>query len=108
LDFGARSRCTRGDLEAACAAGLNDGGTGPSIPSRGISQAPDPAAAAKELRDNIQAARERVAHGKKQMSEEESAIYQYQKEFLEFSLDQGVLKFGAFVLKSGRSFSLLF
>jgi uridine monophosphate synthetase len=93
-----------GDLEAACAAGLNDGGTGLLIPvSRGISQAPDPAAAAKELRDNIQAARERVAHGKKQMSEEESAIYQYQKEFLEFSLDQGVLKFGAFVLKSGRT-----
>jgi len=92
-----------GDLEAACAAGLNDGGSGLLIPvSRGISQAPDPAAAAKELRDNIQAAREHVANGKNQMSED-LAIHQYQKAFLEFSLDQGVLKFGDFILKSGRT-----
>ena len=92
-----------GDLEAACVAGLNDCGTGLLIPvSRGISQAPDPAAAAKELRDNIQTAREQVANKKKQLSED-SAIHRYQKEFLEFSLDQGVLKFGAFVLKSGRT-----
>lgn len=92
-----------GDLEAACAAGLNDGGSGLLIPvSRGISQAPDPAAAAKELRDNIQAAREHVANGKNHMSED-LAIHQYQKAFLEFSLDQGVLKFGDFILKSGRT-----
>lgn len=92
-----------GDLEAACAAGLNDGGSGLLIPvSRGISQAPDPAAAAKQLRDNIQAAREHVANGKNHMSED-LAIHQYQKAFLEFSLDQGVLKFGDFILKSGRT-----
>jgi orotate phosphoribosyltransferase len=27
----------------------------------------------------------------------------YQREFLEFSLGEGVLKFGSFVLKSGRT-----
>ena len=96
-----------GDLEAACAAGLNSAGTGLLIPvSRGISQAIDPAAAAKGLRDSIEVAREQVASNRKDRSEGSDqvvSIYQYQKEFLEFSLGEGVLKFGAFVLKSGRT-----
>lgn len=96
-----------GDLEAACAAGLNDDGTGLLIPvSRGISQASDPAAAASELREKIEAARELVASSKKELREDSGnlvSIQRYQQEFLEFSLAEGVLKFGAFVLKSGRT-----
>lgn len=34
---------------------------------------------------------------------DETDVAPYQKEFLEFSLQQGVLKFGSFVLKSGRT-----
>ena len=36
-------------------------------------------------------------------NDEEDGVTSYQKEFLEFSLSQGVLKFGSFVLKSGRT-----
>ncbi len=96
-----------GDLEAACAAGLNADGTGLLIPvSRGISQASDPAAAANGLREQIEAARESVAKRRKELGEKSAhlpSIHQFQKEFLEFSLAEGVLKFGAFVLKSGRT-----
>jgi uridine monophosphate synthetase len=95
-----------GNLAEACAAGLNDQGTGLLIPvSRGISRAADPAAAAKKLQEDIQTAREQVASNKSQSKEDSDAvsIQQYQKEFLEFSLAEGVLKFGAFVLKSGRT-----
>ncbi|CAJ1937195.1 unnamed protein product [Cylindrotheca closterium] len=91
-----------GDLEAALRAGMNSNGTAMLIPvSRGISRAEDRAAAAKELMVKINETR------KKLKSEEGSssgdAIQPYQKEFLEFSLSQGVLKFGSFVLKSGRT-----
>lgn len=96
-----------GDLEAACAAGLNADGTGLLIPvSRGISLASDPAAAAMKLRDSIEIARQQVTSSRKERGEDSNqvvSIHQYQKEFLEFSLAEGVLKFGAFVLKSGRT-----
>lgn len=93
-----------GDLAEAAKAGLNEKGTAMLIPvSRGISKAEDPAAAAKELWEKINEVREMV---KKEQAESSSAsvgIQPYQKEFLEFSLKEGVLKFGSFVLKSGRT-----
>ena len=93
-----------GDVAAAAAAGLNDRGTGLLIPvSRGISRAPDPGAAAKDIREKIQAARERVICGKGVAEGDSVSIHSYQKEFLKFALSQGVLKFGKFVLKSGRT-----
>jgi orotidine 5'-phosphate decarboxylase subfamily 2 len=101
-----------GDLDAACRAGLNSKGTGMLIPvSRGISRAADPAAKAKELKDGINDARKAVIDSntsKKRTHPDtclnaDQEVAPYQKEFLEFSLDQGVLKFGSFVLKSGRT-----
>ena len=94
-----------GDLDAACRAGLNDEGTGMLIPvSRGISRASDPAAEAMKLKEGINAARKAVLEqrGEKRKQPGDS-IAPYQKEFLEFSLKEGVLKFGSFVLKSGRT-----
>lgn len=96
-----------GDLDAACRAGLNDDGTGMLIPvSRGISRASDPAAEAMKLKDGINAARKAVLDGRgggEKRKQPGDAIAPYQKEFLEFSLKEGVLKFGSFVLKSGRT-----
>lgn len=90
-----------GNLEEAATAGLNQDGTAMLIPvSRGISRADDPGLAAKELFEKINAVRQNLQNAK--IPEEES-IKPYQKEFLEFSLEQGVLKFGSFVLKSGRT-----
>lgn len=98
-----------GDLDAACRAGLNEAGTGMLIPvSRGISRAEDKAKAAQELKEGINAAREAVIAAKSASasaggSDDEVSVVPYQKEFLEFSLAEGVLKFGSFVLKSGRT-----
>jgi len=91
-----------GDLEDACSAGLNEKGTAMLIPvSRGISRASDPGAAAKQLMENINQVRAKLQS--KSIDGEVSTIEPYQKEFLEFSLAEGVLKFGSFVLKSGRT-----
>lgn len=95
-----------GDLLDAARAGLNDAGTGMLIPvSRGISKAADPAEAAKELQEKINNARKEVVSSAKDAATRrvEGDIQTYQKEFLEFSLAEGVLKFGSFVLKSGRT-----
>jgi len=92
-----------GDLLESLEAGLNASGTGLLVPvSRGISRAADPAVAAKELQEKIQETRTKLAEqqGKPVGSH---GIAPYQKEFLEFSLNLGVLKFGSFVLKSGRT-----
>lgn len=92
-----------GDLEAALSAGMNSDGTAMLIPvSRGISRAEDRSAAAKELKDKINEARNKLKSDAAGSSSGD-AIQPYQKEFLEFSLAQGVLKFGSFVLKSGRT-----
>lgn len=89
-----------GNLEEALQAGLNEEGNAMLIPvSRGISRADDPAAAAKELSERINSVRSSLS---KSDSSDES-IQPYQREFLEFSLAEGVLKFGSFVLKSGRT-----
>lgn len=93
-----------GDLAAAAKAGLNEKGTAMLIPvSRGISKAEDPAAAAKELWESINEVREMVKKEQAEASSTSVGIQAYQKEFLEFSLQEGVLKFGSFVLKSGRT-----
>ncbi|GMI09178.1 hypothetical protein TrVE_jg12652 [Triparma verrucosa] len=89
-----------GDLDAALMAGLDEEGSGMLVPvSRGISRAEDRAEAAKKLRDDINDARKRVVEGK---SKKEDGIETFQTEFIEFALQQGVLKFGSFTLKSGR------
>ena len=89
-----------GDLDAACEAGLDEGGGKMLIPvSRGISRAEDRGEKAKELRDNINRAREKVKGGRGGGGDE---IENFQREFINFSLEMGVLKFGTFTLKSGR------
>jgi uridine monophosphate synthetase len=95
-----------GDLEEACAAGCNASGTNMLIPvSRGISKAADPGQAAKELVESINAVRSKLKEvaASKTGEEPDESIAPYQQEFLEFSLSQNVLKFGSFVLKSGRT-----
>ena len=97
-----------GDLEEACAAGFNSDGTAMLIPvSRGISKAADPAAAAKGLVEDINKVRRKIQQGKISSStgsdDTNNTIQPYQKDFLEFSLAEGVLKFGSFTLKSGRT-----
>ena len=91
-----------GDLAEAAKAGLNSDGTAMLIPvSRGISRADDPAAAAKELSEKINSVRNSLKESAK--PESTGTIKPYQREFIEFSLSEGVLKFGSFVLKSGRT-----
>mmetsp|Transcript_37610 Transcript_37610/g.90683 ORF Transcript_37610/g.90683 Transcript_37610/m.90683 type:complete len:536 (+) Transcript_37610:99-1706(+) len=95
-----------GDLDAACRAGLNDDGSCMLVPvSRGVSRAEDPGEEAKRLKEGINAARSTVLQSKKggQKRGRGEEIAPYQQEFLEFSLSEGVLKFGSFVLKSGRT-----
>jgi hypothetical protein len=112
-----------GDLLEAVRAGLNDEGSCLLLPvSRAISQAEDPASAARELWEQIQAARcqhrkmkdggsvniRSTAGGHNNLSSGATTttttlLLSHQREFLEFSLAQGVLKFGSFVLKSGRT-----
>jgi len=94
-----------GDLEEACKAGFNAEGTAMLIPvSRGISKAADPAAAAKELVEKINEVRSKLRESSSSSDNDNSDTMQtYQKEFLEFSLAENVLKFGSFVLKSGRT-----
>lgn len=97
-----------GDLLEAAQAGMNKQGSCMLIPvSRGISRAADPASAAKELCTKIQAVREQIRGSTSPASTteklESASIRPHQREFLQFALQQGVLKFGSFVLKSGRT-----
>lgn len=101
-----------GDLIGTMRCGLNDVGSGLLVPiSRGISRAEDIAAKAKEFRDLMNAARADILNSNTLCGDERSIaagnntgiIAEYQQSFLEFSLEQGVLKFGSFVLKSGRT-----
>ncbi|CAN0318391.1 unnamed protein product, partial [Hapterophycus canaliculatus] len=78
-------------------------GTGLLVPvSRGISMAADPAAEAVKYKDRINAAREK--HRTRRAAEAASTttrVLPYQREFIEFSLSQKVLKFGDFSGKEG-------
>jgi uridine monophosphate synthetase len=98
-----------GDLESAVAAGINSQGTGILIPvSRGLSRSSDPRTTAQQLCDQIRHAVAAALHQQQQATlknNDETTttdMADFQKEFIEFSLQQGVLKFGSFVLKSGR------
>jgi len=91
-----------GDLEDACRSGLNDDGSCLLIPvSRGVSGASDPGEEARRLKEGINATREAIV--KERQTAAVDTMAPYQREFLEFSLGEGVLKFGSFVLKSGRT-----
>jgi uridine monophosphate synthetase len=109
-----------GDLQLALQAGLNAHRSGMLIPvSRGISRAENPAQAAKELVDAINDIRNKITAGTKDTTDaamtivtitttiatttSSTSLQPYQHEFLEFSLQTGVLKFGSFTLKSGRT-----
>ena len=90
-----------GDLEACLRAGMNEQGSGILIPvSRGISRAASPSDAAKELCEQIRTVRTSMQCVP---ATSEASMAPYQRDFIEFSLAQGVLKFGSFVLKSGRT-----
>ena len=95
-----------GDLEEAFKAGCNAEGTAILVPvSRGISKAADPATAAKNLKEMINDVRNKLKESSASAEQESTSdtIETYQKQFLEFSLSQNVLKFGEFTLKSGRT-----
>jgi hypothetical protein len=89
-----------GELDAACAAGLNDEGSGLLIPvSRGISRSSNPEEEARRLKEGINEARRRVLEKRQGGDAGEVVIAPYQREFIEFSLKENVLRFGSFVLK---------
>jgi len=100
-----------GSLEDTCRLGINPRtGTGLLLPvSRGISRADNPAEMAKTLSDRIKTIRQEIMEkyqaeeASKGSSSKEPSIAQYQTNFLKFALQEGVLKFGSFVLKSGRT-----
>jgi uridine monophosphate synthetase len=102
-------------LNDACIAGLNSKGSGLLIPvSRGISLAENPAMAAKTLQLTINAVRQDIiskygnidaAIKTSHLDETNTAslLTPNQYDFIDFCLNQGVLKFGSFILKSGRT-----
>jgi len=121
-----------GNLRDACLAGfeldkdVNNDGTrrcsGLLVPvSRAVSGAEDPAGEARRIRDSIEEVRkdmlifptEAVLTQKSltdaintdaiNTSSTESKLETYQRRFLQQALGEGVLKFGEFVLKSGRT-----
>lgn len=95
-----------GDLREACAAAVNERGLGLLVPvSRGISKAEDPRAAARQLRDQINAARREAvdALSAARGGAEGIALAPYQRDFISFCLGENVLRFGSFTLKSGRT-----
>jgi len=95
-----------GDLDAACRCGMNKSGSKMLIPvSRGISRAKGNIGdTAKEFKDNINNAKNAALEiDASEQTNTAGDVTPYQKEFLEFSLSLGVLKFGSFVLKSGRT-----
>mmetsp|Transcript_33172 Transcript_33172/g.72335 ORF Transcript_33172/g.72335 Transcript_33172/m.72335 type:complete len:520 (-) Transcript_33172:332-1891(-) len=94
-----------GDLEACCRAAITKDGYGLLLPiSRGISAAPDPAAAAKGFRDAINAVRseKKAAPAGLGDSASELQLQPYQRNFIEVALSSKALCFGEFELKSGR------
>jgi len=70
--------------------------------SRGIADAADPGEAARELAKGIRVARaEAAAAG--DGGGVSSALDAHQRDFISLALDDGVLRFGTFTLKSGRT-----
>ncbi|GAB4442597.1 MAG: hypothetical protein Kow0031_24720 [Anaerolineae bacterium] len=85
-----------GDLQAALAAGLNAAGSGLIVPvSRGVIYADDPRAAAQQLRDDINAARQALrAEPPAPLPANHDLILQLH--------DAGCVQFGNFTLASGQ------
>jgi hypothetical protein len=77
--------------------------------SRGISRAADPGAAAMTYKNNINEAIQKYRTTQRKIDDETTTLSNiitmapFEKQFIEFCLSQGVLKFGSFVLKSGRT-----
>jgi uridine monophosphate synthetase len=90
-----------GDLQAAVAAGLDANGVGLIINvSRGVTEAPDPAQAAREWRDRLEAARQEVqspTSGKSAIRNPQSAIREVVVEMFKI----GAIQFKPVKLKSG-------
>jgi len=85
-----------GDLDGAVAAGLRDDGLGLLVPvSRGISGAVDPGAAARELRDRINAAR--------RAGDTASDMTELHGDLADALVDAECVRFGSFTLKSGAT-----
>jgi uridine monophosphate synthetase len=103
-----------GDLDSAVQAGVRlSDGLGLLVPvSRGISRAKDPKQAAKELREQLNQAREKAVKNaavaassspsKKAKVSSTTEIADHQRKFFALAIRCGVLKFGQFTLKSGR------
>ena len=88
-----------GDLEASVAAGLDAGHSGVIVNvSRGVAGAADPAQAARELRDRIQAVRVGAA-GTGSPGTADPLVEQIALGLF----DLGAVRFGQFTLKSGRT-----
>ena len=99
-----------GDLVGTLKAALNSDGHGLLVPiSRGISRADNIGEKAKEYRDLMNTARTSILSNSNDSNirdesyDVSSKVADYQQNFIEFSLELGVLKFGSFVLKSGRN-----
>ena len=114
-----------GDLERSVEAGLFAAESGGMVGggiifpiSRGISKAEDVTAAANNFRDQINQVREKVVAKQNSQNSERDAkrqknsggdmqsemqLEKYQTDFIHLSLRFGVLKFGSFTLKSGRT-----
>jgi hypothetical protein len=101
-----------GDARTVCEIGLreNDGrGLLISI-SRNISKAANIKEAAKQFFEEINAIRQEIINKNKQKQQETPittaqstvSLKEYQKNFIQFALQENVLKFGSFKLKSGR------
>ncbi|TNF27341.1 MAG: orotidine-5'-phosphate decarboxylase [Deltaproteobacteria bacterium] len=88
------------DLHAAVAAGLRDDGLGLLIPvSRAVSQAVDPAHAARDLRDRINEARGALGEGASGADEETRT--DAWGPLADALVDAACVRFGSFTLKSG-------
>lgn len=92
-----------GEAEHVCAAGLRRDGSGLLVSvSRGISRASSMAAAARQLRDDINLLRERHVQKTVVLSSTDASLLPFQRDFIRFALQQDALQFGSFTLKSGR------
>jgi uridine monophosphate synthetase len=91
-----------GDLEASIAAGLDDEGSGLLVNvARAVSQARDPAQAAREFRDRINAARVECRAGKS--TRRRGAPHADLVDEVALGLHAlGAVRFGEFTLKSGK------
>ena len=89
-----------GDLEASVIAGIRKDGQGIVVnASRSIAQADDPAAAAKAMRDGINAARSSKVHP---VSIAPSSLQPQEQSLIDGLVDLAAVKFGDFTLASGQ------